>query len=94
MTMKDATMPAGEFKARCLEVMDSVSRTRRSVVITKRGKPVVRLVPVAPAPAPLLGWARGEILGDITKPVVPLAAYETLREWDRLVKENPRRRRR
>ena len=39
------TMAAGEFKARCLQVMDQVSSTRTPVVITKRGKPVAKLVP-------------------------------------------------
>jgi prevent-host-death family protein len=31
---------ASEFKAKCLAVLDEVERTRRSVVITKRGRPV------------------------------------------------------
>ena len=39
------TMAAGEFKARCLQVMDEVRSTRTPVVITKRGKPVAKLVP-------------------------------------------------
>lgn len=40
-------MGAGEFKAKCLAVLDEVADSRREVVITKRGKPVARLVPVA-----------------------------------------------
>ena len=39
------TMQAGEFKARCLKVMDQVQKTREPLVITKRGKPVAKLVP-------------------------------------------------
>ena len=39
-------MSAAEFKARCLEVMDEVQESGMEVVITKRGKPVVRIVPV------------------------------------------------
>src|SRR5947209_20622716 len=42
-TMK--TMPAGEFKARCLRVMEEVKNYRTPVVITKNGKPVAKLVP-------------------------------------------------
>jgi PHD/YefM family antitoxin component YafN of YafNO toxin-antitoxin module len=34
------TMAAGEFKAKCLAVMDEVQAKRKSVTITKRGKPV------------------------------------------------------
>jgi prevent-host-death family protein len=39
------TISAAEFKARCLTLMDDVNRTRETLVITKRGKPVARLVP-------------------------------------------------
>ena len=46
MVIKSKTMPAGQFKARCLSVLDDVRDSRRPVLITKRGKPVARLVPV------------------------------------------------
>jgi prevent-host-death family protein len=39
-------MPAGEFKAKCLAVMDEVQASGEPVVLTKRGKPVARLVPL------------------------------------------------
>jgi prevent-host-death family protein len=38
-------MQASSFKARCLAVLDEVERTHSSVVITKHGRPVARLVP-------------------------------------------------
>jgi prevent-host-death family protein len=39
-------MAAGSFKIHCLAVMDEVQAKRReAVVITKRGKPVAKLVP-------------------------------------------------
>jgi len=38
------TMAAGEFKAKCLAVMDEVKATGETVLITKRGKVVARLV--------------------------------------------------
>lgn len=37
---------AGEFKARCLKLMDEVARTHETVIITKRGRPVAKMVPV------------------------------------------------
>jgi prevent-host-death family protein len=37
------TIGAAEFKAHCLQILDEVSE--EEVVITKRGKPVARLVP-------------------------------------------------
>jgi prevent-host-death family protein len=48
MTMKSTAreVPAGVFKARCLALLDEVAQTGQPVVVTKRGKPVARLVPV------------------------------------------------
>lgn len=42
-------IPAGKFKAVCLKLMDEVDRTGEEVVITKRGRPVAKLVPVEAA---------------------------------------------
>lgn len=42
------TIAAGEFKARCLRLMDEVQETGVPIVVTKRGRPVSRLVPVEP----------------------------------------------
>ena len=39
-------IPAGRFKQHCLSIIDQVARTHRPVVISKRGKPMARLVPV------------------------------------------------
>jgi prevent-host-death family protein len=36
-------MAAGEFKAKCLAVLDEVKTTGEAVLITKRGKPVARV---------------------------------------------------
>ncbi len=46
MSMSAKKIPAGEFKQGCLAILDEVAKTHREVVITKRGKPVARLVPV------------------------------------------------
>ena len=40
------TIPAGAFKQGCLRILDEVAETHREVVITKRGKPVAKLVPL------------------------------------------------
>ena len=42
------TIGAGKFKDQCLQLLDDVARTRSVVVITKRGRPVARLVPCPP----------------------------------------------
>jgi len=75
------TMPAGQFKARCLRVMDEVRSTREPVVITKKGKPVAKLVPVEAKPDNVFGCLRGKmkIVGDILSPMVPPEEWEALR---------------
>ncbi len=65
-----ATIPAGEFKARCLKLLDEVAETRETLVITKHGKPVAQVVPISSAGDPF-GRMKGsvEILGDIIAPL-------------------------
>ena len=76
-------MAAGEFKAHCLAVMDEVAKTREPVVITKRGKPVAKVVPVEQKkPRKLMGSLVGVLLparGDLTEPTVPLEDWEMLK---------------
>lgn len=64
-------MPAGEFKAKCLKLMNEVQRKRESIVITKRGMPVAKLVPVEEEkPKSLFGFLKGSVIirGDIISP--------------------------
>jgi prevent-host-death family protein len=74
------TMPAGQFKARCLKIMDQVKSTREPVVITKKGRPVAKLVPAEEASDDFLGKLSGtmKIVGDITQPL------EGPEDWDAL----------
>ena len=46
MSFRVKTIPAGEFKARCLALLDRVARTGEPLIVTKRGRPVAKLVPV------------------------------------------------
>jgi len=72
-------MAAGTFKANCLSVMDEVQAKREPVVITKRGKPVAKLVPVDTDPDDIFGYMTGKIkiLGDIVGPITPEEDWET-----------------
>lgn len=49
---------AGEFKQRCLALLDRVAESGIPLVVTKRGKPVARVVPIDPPGAPLTGSIR------------------------------------
>lgn len=68
-------MPAGKFKTKCLMVMDRVKKYGESVVITKHGKPVAKLVPISTTPTEYnlspFGLMKGtiEIKGDLTLPI-------------------------
>jgi prevent-host-death family protein len=64
-------IPAGEFKAKCLQVIDEVQRLRMPVIITKRGKPVAKLVPLDEHLESFVGSMKGtmEIIGDIISPI-------------------------
>ena len=70
---KTVEVPAAEFKARCLKLMDEVCTTRRPLVITKRGKPVAKLVPVEEEEIPrsIFGCMKGTVTihGDIVGPI-------------------------
>jgi prevent-host-death family protein len=61
---------AAQFKSKCLKIMDEVHTRREEVVITKRGKPVARLVPCEGKIPPLYGRMKGTItiVGDIVAP--------------------------
>jgi prevent-host-death family protein len=80
MVMK-RTISAGEFKAQCLRLMDQVNAQRAEVVITKRGVPVARLVPVEAAPTSIFGCMVGtaEVLGDLLEPVIEPNDWEANR---------------
>lgn len=66
---------AGEFKTKCLGLIDEVHSKRRPITITKRGKPVARLVPVLiqeDEKDTIFGFfkGKGRIVGDIVSPII------------------------
>jgi prevent-host-death family protein len=89
------TIAAGEFKAKCLGLMDEVRDKRTTVIVTKNGKPVAQMVPIIDEnePDPIFGFMLrklgkkpGEIkLGDVMSPIYTEAEYE---EFYRREEEN------
>ncbi len=73
MSDRERTISASAFKARCLALLDRVAETGEAVVVTKRGRPVARVVPARRAAATSL---RGSVTvrGDIVAPA--------LDDWD------------
>jgi len=67
------TLKASDFKTHCLSILDEVSETGASVIITKHGKVIAELRPrkSAATESPqsgLKGTVR--VIGDLTKPVI------------------------
>jgi prevent-host-death family protein len=74
MTMKQ--VPAAQFKAQCLALMEQVAQTGSPLVVTKHGKPMVQIGPVEPAEDEIFGFLKGKvkIVGDIMN-TIPLSDW-------------------
>lgn len=74
------TIPAGTFKTNCLAIMDEVKARRETIVITKHGKPVAKLVPINTDTDEIFGFfrGRGSVTGDVVSPVL------SSKEWGNL----------
>ncbi|MGC2284530.1 MAG: type II toxin-antitoxin system Phd/YefM family antitoxin [Candidatus Acidiferrum sp.] len=73
-------MTAGFLKKNCIAVLDEVRAKRETVIITRRGKPVAKLVPVNAVADDIFGFldGKGRIVGDVVSPVL------SLEEWGEL----------
>jgi len=65
-------MAAGSFKTNCLAVMDEVQAKHETVVITKHGKPVAKLVPVNTEKDEIYNFLKGKgaVTGDVVSPAL------------------------
>lgn len=79
------TVGAAKFKAECLGLMDEVESRGTHIIITKKGRPVAKLVPVENTkenPENSLDFlyvGGGKIVGDIISPIVAPEDYEALK---------------
>ena len=73
-------MAAGSFKTNCLAVMDEVQAKHETVIITKHGKPVAKLVPVNTETDEIYNFlaGKGRIVGDVVAPAI------SSKEWGEL----------
>ncbi len=71
MNRKSKQIGAGEFKAKCLKLMDEVQASREPLVITKHGKPIVTVMPYNEKRTIPFGCMKDsvEITGDIVGPI-------------------------
>ncbi len=83
---KTREIAAGEFKAKCLAIIDEVNETGQEVIITKRGKATAKLIPFRgpEKEKPFIGRLEGiiEIVGDpddLIKSVFPEEDWDMLK---------------
>ena len=71
---------AGYFKTNCLAIMDEVQAKRETVIVTKHGKPVAKLVPVDSGKDDIYNFlaGKGAITGDVVSPAL------SPEEWGKL----------
>jgi prevent-host-death family protein len=69
--MDNRYVAAADFKANCLRLTDEVAQRRQPIIITKRGKPIAKMVRVEEEPINLYGRMAGtiKICGDIIGPI-------------------------
>ena len=74
------TMAAGPFKSNCLAVIDQVQAKQETAVITKRGKPVAKLVPASAGTDEIYDFMKGKgsVTADVVSPVI------SAEEWGEL----------
>ena len=60
------TVPANTFKTKCLKIVDAVANTHEPIIITKRGIPVAKIIPIKAERDPF-GCMAGTVMihGDI-----------------------------
>jgi prevent-host-death family protein len=88
------TVSVSKFKATCLAIISRLEKTGEPVVVTKRGKPVARLVRPTPAgkAKSWLGCMEGtaRIVGDIVSPVLEEREWGDA-DWRNVKKGLPKR---
>jgi prevent-host-death family protein len=74
------SIPAGSFKSKCLAIMDEVHAKRETVVITKRGKPIAKLVPAEPEIDDIYDFlaGKGTVTADVVSPALSPAEWGEL----------------
>jgi prevent-host-death family protein len=76
-------IPISAFKANCSALIERIDKTGESLRVTRHGRPIVDVIPVAPARKRyVVGDMAGtaEIVGDIVSPIIDLDDFEAYRD--------------
>ena len=72
-----------EFKAKCLALLEEVDKTKVSLRVTRRGRPIAEVIPTSPnmEERNWLGLMSDsmEITGDVVSPVIDIQEIEALK---------------
>ena len=87
MSTPEWTVPAAQFREKCLKLLDVVMATGNTLVVTKHGRPVAAVVPFVEQPAgSVIGWADDMVLdADLTQPVIPPDSWHIVADPDRVL---------
>ena len=69
--MNQITISKSKLKPRLLEILREVERSRKELVITDHGRPVLKILPYAPKPSEVLKALRGSVV-EFTDPTEPI----------------------
>lgn len=69
--MKSKTISKSKFKPRVLEILREVEQFRHEVIVTDRGKPVVKILPYTAPPSKTLNTLQGSVV-KYTDPTEPI----------------------
>jgi len=72
-----------EFKAKCLALLEEVNKTKVSLRVTRRGRPIAEVIPASPSMEER-NWLGSmsdstEITGDLVSPVIEMQEIEALK---------------
>ena len=86
------TIPATQFRDRCLKLLDEVQATGEKLIVTKHGRPVAAIVPAVGTPdASVLGWSDDiRIDTDLAEPAIPPEDWHIVSDPDRVLTGIPR----
>ena len=81
------TIPAAQFRDRCLKLLDEVQATGEKLIVTKHGRPVAAIVPAVETPVgSVIGWSDDiRIDADLTEPAVPPKHWHIVSDPERVL---------
>ena len=90
MELNSRTIPAAQFRDRCLRLLDEVQATGEKLIVTKHGRPVAAVVPAVATPkGSIMGWSDDiRIDTDLTEPAVPPEDWHIVSDPERVLTGN------